>query len=100
MFVPAGVLAGVVPDVFTDVCPCNRSRIHVHIRVRIDIRIHIRIHVGIRPVGFEMSLETLSMQQTRFDPIKGVPGLHRLDGLAKRFEKMPAVRRAGHGDDT
>ena len=84
MFVPAGVLAGVVPDVFTDVCPCNRSR----------------IHVGIRPVGFEMSLETLSMQQTRFDPIKGVPGLHRLDGLAKRFEKMPAVRRAGHGDDT
>jgi len=59
------------------------------------ISIRRRVRVGIRAVGFEMSLQAFSMQQTRFDPIEGVPSFHRLDGLAKRFEKVPAGRRAG-----
>ena len=54
--------------------------------ISIRMRVRRRIRIGVRAVGFEMSLQALSMQQTRFDPIEGVPSFHRLDGLAKRFE--------------
>jgi len=63
------------------------------ISIRIGVR--RRICIGVRAVGFEVSLQALSMQQACFDPIEGVPSLHRLDGLAKRFEKVPTGRRTG-----
>ena len=59
------------------------------------ISIRRRVRVGIRAVGFEMSLQAFSMQQACFDSIEGVPSLHRLDDLAKRFEKVPTGRRTG-----